>query len=139
MDDRTRLWHRWLLLAASIIVGVGAAFVVLALVGVPPQLMDLLYLPGEPDVASADTVSFAGGVSGSVMVGWGTSMLFIYLDPSMVARPRVARAFFLATVVWFILDTFMSMAVGAWINAVGNCLFLGLLLPPLAVLSGRKG
>ena len=139
MDDRTRFWHRWLLLAASIIIGVGAAFVVLALLGVPPQLMELLYLPGEPDVASADTISFAVGVSGSVMIGWGASMLFIYLDPTMVDRPRIARAFFLATVVWFILDTFVSIALGAWINAAGNCLFLGLLLPPLAVLASRRG
>ncbi len=135
----TRAWHRWLLLAASIVVGVGAAFVVLALLGVPPELMEVLYLPGAPDVASADTVSFAVGVSGAVLVGWGTSMLFIYLDPAMLDRPRVARAFLLATIVWFVLDTFMSVAVGAWINAVGNCLFLGLLLPPLAVLSSRRG
>lgn len=134
-----RTWHRWLLLAASIIVGVGAAFVVLALVGVPPELMEVLYLPGEPDVASADTVSFAVGVSGSVMVGWGASMLYIYLDPAMLERPRIARAFFIATVAWFILDTFMSVSLGAMINALGNCLFLGLLLPPLAVLSSRRG
>ena len=136
---RERLWHRWLLLAASIVVGVGAAFVVLALLGVPSQLMDFLYLPGQPDVASADTVSFAVGVAGAVMVGWGTSMLYIYLDPAMLARPRIARAFFLATVAWFILDTFMSIAVGATFNALFNCLFLGLLLPPLAVLSSRSG
>ena len=133
-----RTWHRWLLLAASIIVGVGAAFVALALLGVPPELMQVLYLPGEPDVASADTVSFAVGVTGSVMVGWGASMLYIYLDPTMLERPRIARAFFIATVAWFILDTLMSIALGAMINVVGNCLFLGLLLPPLAVLASRR-
>ena len=137
--ERTRLWHRWLLLAASIVVGAGAAFVGLALLGVPSQLMEVLYLPGAPDVASADTVSFAVGVSGAVMVGWGASMLYIYLDPAMLERPRIARAFFIATVAWFILDTYVSIALGAMINVVGNCLFLGLLLPPLAVLSSRKG
>ena len=137
MNPRT--WHRWLLLAASVVVGAGAAFVVLALLGVPPELMEVLYLPGEPDVASADTVSFAIGVTGSVMVGWGSSMLYIYLDPAMLDRPRIARAFLIATIAWFTLDTFMSIALGAMINAVGNCLFLGLLLPPLAVLSSRRG
>lgn len=139
MGDRARLWYRWLLLAASIVVGVGSAFVALALVGVPPQLMEVLYLPGVPDVASADTISFTVGVAGAVMVGWGASILFIYLDPPMVERPRIAQAFLLATVAWFILDTLMSIAVGAIINVVGNCLFLGLLLPPLAVLSSRNG
>jgi hypothetical protein len=134
-----RSWHRWLLLAASLVVGVGAAFVALALLGVPPQMMEVLYLPGEPDVASADTISFAVGVTGSVMVGWGASMLYIYLDPSMFDRPRIARAFFVATIAWFVLDTFMSIALGAMINVVGNCLFLGLLLPPLTVLSTRRG
>jgi hypothetical protein len=93
MDDRdqTRLWYRWLLVAASIVIGVGGALVVLALVGMPAVIMDLLYLPGEPDVATAETLSFAIGVTGSVMVGWGISMLYVYLDPSMIERPRIAR------------------------------------------------
>jgi len=134
-----RTWHRWLLLAASLMVGVGGALVVLALVGVPPQMMDVLYLPGEPDVATADTLSFAIGVTGSVMVGWGASMLYIYLDRSMLERPRVARAFFIGTAAWFVLDSLMSLALGAVVNVVGNMFFLGLLLPPLAVLSSRRG
>jgi hypothetical protein len=134
-----RTWHRWLLLAASIVVGAGAVLAALALVGVPPGLMEVLYLPGEPDVASADTISFAVGVSGAVMVGWGASMLYIYLDAAMLDRPRIARAFLIATMAWFVLDTLMSIALGAVINVVGNCLFLGLLLPPLAVLSSRSG
>lgn len=139
MDDRTRLWYRWLLLAAVVVVGSGGAFVVLALMGVPDTVMDVLYLPGEPDISAADTISLAIGVAGAVMVGWGASMLYIYLDPSMLDRPRIARAFFLAIVAWFVLDTLMSVALGAMINAVLNCLFLGLLLPPMAVLSRRRG
>ncbi len=137
--DETRLWHRWLLVAGAVIVGVGGALVVLALVGVPDTLMDVLYLPAEPDVATADTISFAIGVSGSVMVGWGASMVYVYLDPATVDRPRVARAFFVGAVAWFLLDSAMSLALGAMINVVGNVLFLGMLLPPLAVLSSRKG
>ena len=133
------VWYRWLLLAPAIVVGIGAAFVVLALLGVPPQLMELLYLPGEPDVAGAETISFAVGVTGAVMVGWGVSMLYIYLDPAMLERPRIARAFLLATIAWFVLDTLVSIALGALINVVGNCLFVGLLLPPLAVLSSWRG
>jgi len=138
MDDRTRLWYRWLLLAASVIVGAGGAFVVLALVGVPAVLMEVLYLPGEPDIATADTLSFAIGVTGAVLVGWGASLLYIYLDRTMLDRPRIARAFFVSTVAWFVLDSFVSIALGAMINVVLNCLFLGLLLPPLAVLSSRR-
>jgi hypothetical protein len=134
-----RTWHRWLLLGASIVVGAGAMLVVLGLVGVPAALMDALYLPAEPDVAQADTISFAIGVSGAVMVGWGVSMIYVYLDPDLAARPRVARAFFLGVLGWFVLDCTVSLATGAFINVVGNALFLGLLLPPLAVLSSRTG
>lgn len=139
METTSRIWHRWLILAAAVVTGAGASFVLLALLGVPPQLMEVLYLPGEPDVASATTVSFAIGVTGSVMVGWGASMLYVYLDRSSLDRPRIARAFFIGTVAWFALDTFMSLALGAVINAALNCLFLGLLLPPLAVLASRRG
>jgi len=133
------IWRRWLLFAAAVVVGVGAGFTVLALVGVPAELMDVLYLPGEPDVAQAATLSFAIGVTGSVMVGWGASMLYVYLDPASLSRPRIARAFFIGTVAWFVLDSLVSLALGAMINVVGNVFFLGLLLPPLTVLSSREG
>ena len=62
-------WHRWLLTAAAVVVGVGGALVLAALLGAPAELMEVLYLPGSPDVASAATLSFAIGVTGSVMVG----------------------------------------------------------------------
>jgi hypothetical protein len=137
--DQTRLWQRWLVVASAIVVGVGGALVVLALVGVPPAMMDVLYLPGEPDVSTADTLSFAIGVTGSVMVGWGASMLFIYLDPKMVRRPRVARAYLIGAIAWFMLDCAVSLALGAMINVVGNVLFVALLLPPLAGLASQDG
>ncbi len=66
-------------------------------------------------------------------------MLYVYLDPAVVDRPRVARAFFVGTVAWFVLDSLVSIALGAVVNAVGNLLFVGLLLPPLAALSSRRG
>lgn len=138
-EDRTRLWYRWLIVAAAMVVGAGAVFVLLALIGVPPELMEVLYLPGEPDVASATTVSFAIGVTGSVMIGWGASMLYVYIDAASLEQPRIARAFFIGSVAWFVVDTLMSISLGAMVNVALNCLFLGLLLPPLAVLSSRRG
>ena len=107
--------------------------------GVPATMMEVLYLPAEPDVAQADTISFAIGVTGAVMVGWGVSLLYIYLDRSMLERPRIARAFFLGLLAWFLLDSAMSVALGAVINVLGNVFFLGLLLPPLAVLASQEG
>lgn len=138
-QDRIRLWYRWLIVAAAMVVGAGGVFVLLALIGVPPELMEVLYLPGEPDVASATTVSFAIGVTGSVMVGWGASMLYVYLDPASLDRPRIARAYFIGTVAWFVVDTLMSISLGAMVNVALNCLFLGVLLPPLAVFASKRG
>jgi hypothetical protein len=141
MDDRSdrRTWYRWLLTAAAILVGGGTFIVALALAGVPPVLMELLYLPGEPDVASADTLSFAIGVTGAVMLGWGGSLLYIYLDPAMLERTRIARGALIGTLAWFVGDTYVSVSLGAMINVAVNVAFLALLLPPLAVFSLRRG
>ena len=138
MGTNDRIWYRWVILAAAVVVGAGATFVLLALLGVPPQLMEVLYLPGEPDVAEARTLSFAIGVSGAVMVGWGVSMLFVYIDASVVEQPRLARTFLVGVVAWFALDCTVSITLGAVVNAAANVVFLVALLPPLAALSRTR-
>jgi hypothetical protein len=62
-------------------------------------------------------------------------MFVVYLDPSMTARPRIARAFLTGVLAWFVLDGAVSLMLGAFVNVIGNVVFLALLLPPLVALS----
>jgi hypothetical protein len=130
-------WRLWLLAAAAFVVLAGLGLVLLALFGSMRWLMEVLYLPGEPDVAAARTLSFAIGVSGAVMIGWGVSMLLVFAAASSAEQPRIARAFLAGVIVWFVLDCTVSLALGAVLNAAANVIFLATLLPPLAALGRR--
>jgi hypothetical protein len=55
--------------------------------------------------------------------------------PKLAAQPDIAPAFLVGVLVWFALDTAVSLATGAMINVVGSIAFLVLLLPPLAALA----
>jgi hypothetical protein len=131
-------WRLWLLAASVLVIVAGLGLALLALFGSMSWLMGVLYLPGEPDVAEARTLSFAIGVSGAVMVGWGVSMLLVYLDASVIEQPRLARAFLVGVVAWFVLDCSVSITLGAVVNAAANVVFLAALLPPLAALSRTR-
>lgn len=133
-----RRWRLWLIGASALVIVAGLGLALLALFGSMTWLMEVLYLPGEPDVADARTLSFAIGVSGAVMVGWGVSMLLVYLDALAVEQPRLARAFLVGVVAWFVLDCTVSLALGAVLNAAANVVFLAALLPPLAALSRSR-
>lgn len=131
-------WRLWLLAASALVIVAGVGLALLALFGSMSWLMEVLYLPGEPDVAEARTLSFAIGVSGAVMVGWGVSMLLVYVDATAIEQPRLARAFLVGVVAWFVLDCTVSITLGAVMNAAANVVFLAALLPPLAALSRTR-
>lgn len=131
-------WRLWLLAANVLVIVAGVGLALLALFGSMSWLMGVLYLPGEPDVSEARTLSFAIGVSGAVMVGWGASMLLVYLDATTIEQPRLARAFLVGVVTWFVLDCAVSLTLGAVVNAAANVVFLAALLPPLAALSRAR-
>lgn len=138
MSIDTRI--RWLKLAAAITVGVGlmiAVAAVPALAG-PTKLLTKLVVPSADAVQAlgTPTARTLAAISGGVLVGWAVT-LWMIADSMFATNPRFVSRLVVASIgSWFVVDSAMSIAAGAWPNAILNCSFLLLFLPPVLGMSG---
>lgn len=65
---------------------------------------------------------------GAVMLGWGCAMLAVWR--ACGADPGVWRGLARAVIIWWAVDSALSVATGFTLNAVSNTLFLALFLVP---------
>ena len=133
MSIDTRI--RWLKFAAAITVGVGLLIAVAAIPALagPTELLTKLVVPSADAVAAlgTPTARTLAAISGGVLVGWAVA-LWMIADNIFATNPRFVSRLVVASIgSWFVVDSAMSVAAGAWPNAVLNCSFLVLFLPPV--------
>jgi hypothetical protein len=127
-------WIHWLSAVALGVVGFGLALVVAP--GFARQGFALLVYATPEGIdrfgpEAARYASLAHAVIGSLMVGWGSAM--VYAVRALLARGlRVGwNLVALSVAAWFVPDTAYSLGSGYWQNAVLNAVFLFLFAVPL--------
>lgn len=65
---------------------------------------------------------------GAVMLGWGCAMLAVWRASG--ADPAVWRGLARAVLIWFVVDSALSVATGFPFNAVSNTAFVALFMLP---------
>jgi hypothetical protein len=78
---------------------------------------------------------FATALMGAVTLGWGLTFFAAFGAAHRLgdAAGSVWRMLTVAAVVWFVVDSALSVATGFWLNAVSNTfLMTGYLIPVLA-------
>jgi len=126
-------WRRWLIVVTIAVIVYGLALML------APQVMHGLF--NTLFFASSDVVQQFGeqasafitlvyGVLGAVIIGWMVALLSIIWG--MAQNPRSAwNTLMLSVVVWYALDTGMSLLIGSVSHAVFNTLFLVMFAVPL--------
>lgn len=136
-------WRKWLMVAAGVTVSAGLGFAALTVVGATgthDAIFELVYLPGELDAPAGEVASFAIGVAGAVMAGWGTMMLILLRSHQTDVVPSTWWALTGSLLAWFVVDGAVSVAAGAMGNVALNVAFLVLFGPALvATRPGRAG
>lgn len=130
--DRFEFWAAWLFWAC-----VGTAALGVVLVFFDTRLLP--WLPGavnqavwQTDTMPADVVTyhrFMHAVLGSTIVSWAAVLAIIARHPFRRREPWAWWTIVIGLVVWFSLDTTMSLYFGVWPNAVFNAsavLFVGI-------------
>ena len=130
----SEFWRRWLMVAAGITSVAGLAFAGLAAVGAAEAInaiLEVLYLPGALAASAGEGATFAIGVMGAVMAGWGATMLIVLADSDTASEPVVWRALTGGLLVWFVVDGIVTIAVGAPGNLVLSAAFVAMFAPAL--------
>jgi hypothetical protein len=85
---------------------------------------------GTVDASHFDAPGMRISVSlvGAVMLGWGCAMLAVWR--ACGADPKLWRGLSRAVLVWYGVDSVLSVATGFPINALSNTLFVALFLVP---------
>ncbi len=139
--NKFMFWQRWLFVLALLISVFGA---LLAFFGgtslfepFDRQINPIFW--GTADI-SAETKSFQQwnyGVVGGVMAGWGVFLAFVAHYPFRNKEKWAWNCLLLGLVVWFVVDTSISLKFRVYFNALFNSVLLALFLLPL-VLTWRE-
>jgi hypothetical protein len=129
-----KFWWDWLSIwsFAVIIFGLvlaGAGFA--ATDGIAAALFNFI---GPERYAPTLPLRFGIGLMGAVTMGWG-GMFYIAFKAFQGLEATQAAPLWRLTVVvvlvWFVIDSSISIATGFWMNAVSNMVFTLLLLLPI--------
>lgn len=128
-------WRVWLQVWCWAILGVGAMFAA----GASPAtdggvrlFYDVIYWPIDGQSTFTEDVRLTAAILGAVMVGWAIIMFGLIAAAEQVGA-SAWRTLTFGMVVWWGVDSTISVTLGAPINALSNTLFLaGYLAPVLA-------
>jgi hypothetical protein len=132
-----RFWQRWLSLISWIVLifGVGMALLnrtpLFALFDsqVNPAFWDYNPLPVGVD----DFQGWIYGIFGATMAGWGVFLVYMARYPFQMRERWAWNCILQGLLLWYLLDTGISVYFGVVFNAILNTIILILLLLPLFI------
>jgi hypothetical protein len=137
--DSQNWFSAWALFVALFgLILAGGAFPVTD--GLTAALFNLFGNPLPADIDSHHR--FAIGLMGAVTLGWGLTFYGAFkalfaLDPATAAP--IWRYMLGVSLVWYVVDSGISIATGFWMNAVSNTIVMVLFLIPLFKSGAMKG
>ena len=132
-----KFWQKWLLAVCGIIIVFGLVIALLSwspLFTIFNSLVNGVFWPGTgPDQSSQQFILWAYGMLGATMAGWGVTFAFIVNGPFGKQEKWSRDAIAAGVIVWFVIDTLMSVYTGAYFNIGVNVLVLILAGLPLVM------
>ena len=95
-------------------------------------LFDVLNGPGELDLNPY--VRFSLAILGAVTMGWSLTLMAVIQVANQLEKQVSKRIWIGLTasiVIWYVIDSILSIATGFWLNAVSNTIFSATFLIPV--------
>ncbi|MFT4961451.1 MAG: hypothetical protein ACI92Z_002542 [Paracoccaceae bacterium] len=121
--------------SSAIFVGFGLLLflgLVTPLAGLMNLFIDLAFMPYDgAQITSSDPTQLMTAITGGMLAGWG--LMFWLVTTRIYANdPTLGKTIMLPSIlIWFLLDSLVSVIVGAWFNVVMNADFLILIAGPI--------
>ena len=111
------IWSIFVMIFGLVLAGAGLP----ALDGIATLIFAII---GGADPVWTPELRFATALMGAVTLGWGMTLLTAIRAAIALGGQGapVWRGLLIATLVWFVIDSAMSVATGFWLNAVSNAL-----------------
>ena len=129
----TPFWKNWLTAWRLAVLAFGivlAAAAIPALDGPARWFYDLVHWPVDGRSSFDENVRFTCGILGAVTIGWALT-IFAAIEAAEKLGAPVWRALTRAILVWYALDSAISIATGAPVNAISNTVLLATYLAPV--------
>jgi hypothetical protein len=95
-------------------------------------LFDFLNAPGELDLNPYMRFSLA--ILGAVTIGWSLALMAVIQATNQLEK-QVSKSIWIgitaSIVIWYVIDSTLSIATGFWLNAVSNTIFSAAFLIPV--------
>jgi hypothetical protein len=127
-------WQRWLLAVGILIAGFG---IVMALAAGTPlfdifnRQIDPAFWAGAVDGATRQYQHWIYGVWGATIAGWRIFLAYVIRHPFAKKERWAWECVAVGLVVWYILDTSLSLYYGVFFNVAFNSLLLVAAAVPL--------
>lgn len=127
------LWKNWLQVWCWAVLGVGAVF---ALGAIPAAdggvrlFYDVIDWPVDGASPYGEEVRFTAALLGAVMIGWAIA-LFGLIAAAETVGAQAWRALTMSVVIWYGIDSAISIGSGFALNALSNTGFLVTYLIPI--------
>lgn len=95
-------------------------------------LFDVLNGPGELDFNPY--VRFSLAILGAVTMGWSLTLMAVIQVANQLEKQvskRIWIGIAASIVIWYVIDSILSIATGFWLNAVSNTIFSATFLIPV--------
>lgn len=136
-------WQNWLKLWAWGVILFGVVLAAGAFAATDAVVRPIFDLLGNPFPAEPDAHHrFSIGLMGAVSIGWGLTLLGVFKAVFGLARDDATpfwRAILNATIIWYVIDGYISYASGFALNIVSNTALLVLLLIALVKSGALRG
>lgn len=129
-------WRGWLYVWCGLVIIFGLVLAgggLAATSGVADMLFGVL--GGPDDLTWTPHLRFSVALMGAVTMGWGLTFVATFMAAHRLGEQAglVWRMATLGVIVWFVIDSALSVATGFALNAVSNAgLLAGYLIPVLA-------
>lgn len=134
--NRFSFWQKWLFIVSLVIVLFGAMMALFSgtkLFGVfDRQINPAFWNTENVDNSVRQFQKWIYGVTGASMAGWGLFMAFIVHYPFKKKERWSSNCFISGLLLWFVIDTAISLYFKVYFNAVFNISLTILAILPLA-------
>lgn len=133
-----KFWYSWLKITMILVIIAGIALAFLSRTSlfefINQNINHIFFADQLPDIATQKLQGWLLGIMGAILAAWGITVLYLTCYAMKKKEFWSWKCIFFSLIVWFIIDTSVSIYYQAILNIFINCIFFFQIAAPLLFL-----